>query len=151
MKHDEDSALFSHPAERIDSALQDVACRKLVHQFSAAGAAGVGVDQRPRHRLRRPALVPEQDRQIKVRYVARKGAAGLASRRFAAIQVERQADDDALHLLLRDELRQGCLVLAEFAACNGVRRAGNRPARIAQGKADCLRADIKPDQPPARG
>src|SRR3546814_7247338 len=59
------------------------------------------------------------------------------------------SSDLPLHLLSRDEFRQRRLVLRELGAGDGVRRAGDGPASIAQGEADGLCPDIQSDQPPA--
>src|SRR3546814_7874612 len=51
--------------------------------------------------------------------------------------------------LSRYEFRQRRLVFRERGAWDGVLRAGDGPASIAQGEADGLCPDIQSDQPPA--
>src|SRR3546814_9932719 len=69
-------------AQGVNRSLQDITGRQLVDQLTAAGATGIGVDERACHRLGRPAFVPQQDRQAKVCEVPGEGAARLAPWRF---------------------------------------------------------------------
>ncbi len=96
-------------------------------------------------RLGRPALVLEEDRQAEILHVAGKGTARLAARALAAVgQVERQADDDALHLLLADQRGERGLVLLELGAADQQGRgAGEAPTGVAQRGADRLGADVE--------
>src|SRR3546814_989865 len=71
--------------QSIYCALQYVAGRQLVHQFAPSRAAGVGFQQGARHRLGRPAFVPEQDRQAQVRDVPSEGEARLAAGAFPSL------------------------------------------------------------------
>ena len=137
--------------QRVDRALEDVGGGHLVDQLGAAGAAGVGVDQGAGHGLGRPALVPEQDRQAERLEVAGEGADRLGARRFAAVEVERQADDEPARLLLGDQRLERVEVPAEFGAPDQGGRGRDRPLRVAQRRADRLRADVEPEQPPALG
>ena len=141
-------ACLSHH-QRVDRPLQYVCGRQLVDQLGASGAAGVGVDQRARDRLRRPAFVPQQHRQAHVGDVAGEGAGRLAARAFAAVQVQRQADDDAGDILLLEECDQRRLVGGELGAADGLRGGRDAPAGVAQGDADRLGADIQARQPAA--
>ena len=120
-----------------------------VDPFGAFGAAQVGFYHETFGRSGRPSLVPEQDGQAKVEQVAREGPARLAARRFAAVHVDRQADDDACGRAGGDRCLQQRFVFGEFAPRDKIGGGGEAPACVAKGGADGLAADIKPDQHPA--
>src|SRR3546814_12717258 len=75
-------------AQGVNRSLQDITGRQLVDQLTAAGATGIGVDERACHSLGRPAFVPQQDRQAKVCEVPGEGAARLAPWRFAPVEID---------------------------------------------------------------
>ena len=57
-----DSLFVSDIRQRVDRALQDVGGGERIDLLGAPGAAHVGVDHRPLDGLRRPTLIPQQDR-----------------------------------------------------------------------------------------
>ena len=79
----------------IDCALQDMRGSECVHFFGAPGAAHVRFNHRPLDGLRRPAFVPEEDREIERREVAGEGPDRLGTRAVASVHVEREADDES--------------------------------------------------------
>ena len=137
--------------QRVDRALQDVRGSERVDLLGAAGAADVGVDHRPLDGLSRPALVPQQDRQLERRQVAGEGADRLRSRAIAAVHVERQTDDEPDDMLMLDERRSACEILGELGAADRFGRPGKMPAGIAHREADGLGADVEPGELAALG
>src|SRR3546814_14854226 len=69
----------------------------------------------PSDGLSRPALVPEQNGQAKRRQIAGEGADRLGAGAVAAVEVEGEADDEALHPLPRDGHLQPLQVRRELA------------------------------------
>src|SRR3546814_16112131 len=106
-------------AQGVNRSLQVITGRQLVDQLTAAGATGIGVDERACHRLGRPAFVPQQDRQAKVCEVPGEGAARLAPWRFAALEIEGPAYDDPPPFLSRDEIPPRRLFLRSLGSESG--------------------------------
>ena len=139
--------LLRQIGQRIDRALQNMRRGKGVDLLGALGPADVGLDHRPLDRLRRPALVPEQDRKLKRSKIASEGADGLGPRAIAAVHVERQADDQADDCFAFERNSAGCSeVGGELGPADCFGRPGKAPARIADRQADRLRSDVEPGE-----
>src|SRR6185369_14766118 len=130
--------------QRIDRALKDVGSGKGVDLLGTLGAADVGVNHCPFHRLRRPALVPQQDGELEWGEVARKGAGGLGARAVASIHVQWQADHEADDMLANDDGTKRSQVLRELRSTDRLERPREVPSGIANGDPDSLRPDVEP-------
>ena len=135
------------PRHAVERTLEDVGGRHLVDDLAAALAAGIGVDQRAGDGGGRQALVPEEYGQRgQLAEVAGEGAGRLDARALGAVHVERQAEHQAGDGVLRRGFEQLLRVGRELRALNGEKRRGDPPARVGQGQADGLGAEVEAEQ-----
>ena len=117
--------------QRVDRGLEDVRGGHVVDPLGALRPAEILFDHRPLDRDGRPALVPQQDGEAQIVEVTGEGAGGLSARAIAAVEIEGQADDEARHLLFRDQIGERGLVLHELAAADQRGGRGEAPLRVA--------------------
>src|ERR1700733_7049021 len=80
--------------QAIQQSLQYIGRRRAIDRLGAALAAEVGLDHASRHRGRAQPLIPETDlRIVELQEIMREGPGCLGARAFAAIHVDRQAED----------------------------------------------------------
>jgi hypothetical protein len=92
----------------------------------------------------RKPFVPEDDGQGReIAEIAGEGSGGLAARAFAAVHVQRQAQDDEAHIFSGGEFDQGLRIGGEFGAPHRVARRCKLPGVIRRGHADGLGAKVQ--------
>ena len=134
--------------EAVKRALQDIGGGHLIDDGGALGARDVLFDQRAVDRGGRQALIPESEgRGVQAAEIAQERARRLHPRAFAAVHVERQADDQREDLMARDLGDQLLRVGGEFLALDGEQRRADAALDIGKREADRLRAEIDADQP----
>ena len=76
---------------------------------------------------------------------------GITSRPFAAIHIDRPADDEPAHIFgIRQREHLFCIE-REFLAPKDFQWAGNDQRRIGNGEANRLLSDIESEEPPPSG
>src|SRR6185437_151737 len=87
-------------AQMVEQALEDVSGGRFVDELGAATARKVGIDHAALHRGGRKPLVPEGDRKLGMCHeVLRELPHALRPRAVAAVECQRQADNDAADLV----------------------------------------------------
>src|SRR5690348_9629545 len=101
-------------AEMVEEPLENVGGGGFVDELGAAAAREVGRDHAALDRCGRKPLVPKSERQLGMRQeILRELAHALSPRAVAAIERERQTNNDAADPMARDFVEQAFHIIAE--------------------------------------